>query len=75
MKRINALILSIERNGHVGIGKPELLKKYARYWSRCINEKAAILDLAATTERCPPLIAKKVHFQAKKRFFYFQTHL
>jgi len=39
LKRINALLQDIERNGHKGIGNPELLKGTAGYWSRRINEK------------------------------------
>ena len=39
LKRINALLQDIERNGHQGIGNPELLKGLNGYWSRRINEK------------------------------------
>jgi toxin YoeB len=39
LKRINALLQDIERNGHNGIGKSELLKGMSGYWSRRINEK------------------------------------
>jgi len=39
LKRINALLQDIERNGHTGIGNPELLKGLSGYWSRRINEK------------------------------------
>ena len=39
LKRINALLQDIERNGHHGIGNPELLKGLSGYWSRRINEK------------------------------------
>lgn len=39
LKRINALLQDIERNGHNGIGNPELLKGMSGYWSRRINEK------------------------------------
>jgi len=39
LKRINALLQDIERNGHQGIGNPELLKGMSGYWSRRINEK------------------------------------
>ena len=38
LKRINQLILDIERNGNVGLGKPEPLKHdYKGYWSRRID--------------------------------------
>ena len=56
LKRINALLLDIERNGHVGIGRPELLKEQAGYWSRRINEKDRlvykILDGAILIAQC-----------------------
>ncbi len=39
LKRINALLLDIGRNGLNGIGNPELLKGLSGYRSRRINEK------------------------------------
>lgn len=39
LKRINALLQDIERNGDQGIGSPEMLKGMSGYWSRRINEK------------------------------------
>jgi len=39
LRRINALLKDIERNGNQGIGNPELLKGLSGYWSRRINEK------------------------------------
>ena len=39
LKRINALIKDIERNGNAGIGKPEPLRNFNGYWSRRINEE------------------------------------
>ena len=39
LRRINALLQDIERNGNLGIGNPELLKGLSGYWSRRINEK------------------------------------
>ena len=39
LKRINELIKDIERNGNLGIGKPELLKgNLSGLWSRRIDE-------------------------------------
>ena len=39
LKRINALIKDIERNGNTGIGKPEPLKyNRAGFWSRRIDD-------------------------------------
>ncbi len=40
LKKINELIKDIQRNGNVGIGKPEPLKFDKQgYWSRRINNK------------------------------------
>lgn len=40
VKRINALIKDVERNGNEGIGKPEPLKHGFRgYWSRRITDE------------------------------------
>ena len=40
LRRINALIKDIERNGNNGIGKPEpLTGNFSGYWSRRIDEK------------------------------------
>lgn len=39
LKRINALIKDIERNGYAGIGKPEPLKhELSGWWSRRIDD-------------------------------------
>jgi len=38
LRRINALIKDIERNGNSGIGKPEPLKNFDGYWSRRIDD-------------------------------------
>ena len=40
LKRINALLKDIDRNGYEGIGKPEpLTGNWFGYWSRRIDEK------------------------------------
>lgn len=39
VKRINALLKDIERNGFEGTGKPEPLKYRDGYWSRRIDER------------------------------------
>lgn len=40
LKRINALITNIQRNGNEGIGKPEPLKHgFQGYWSRRITDE------------------------------------
>ncbi len=39
LRRINQLLLDIDRNGHKGIGKPEPLKHDRHgYWSRRIDD-------------------------------------
>lgn len=40
LRRINALLADINRNGDAGIGKPEALKHdFAGYWSRRITDE------------------------------------
>ena len=39
LKRINALIADIARNGNEGIGKPELLRYLKGFWSRRITDE------------------------------------
>ncbi|MGX6448776.1 Txe/YoeB family addiction module toxin [Patulibacter sp. S7RM1-6] len=40
LKRINALLRDIERNGHQGFGKPEPLRHELRgFWSRRIDDE------------------------------------
>jgi len=39
LRRINQLLLDIDRNSNEGIGNPELLKNMDGFWSRRINEK------------------------------------
>ena len=44
LKRINALLKDIDRNGYNGIGKPEPLKgALAGWWSRRIDESNRIV--------------------------------
>ncbi|RQD69430.1 MAG: Txe/YoeB family addiction module toxin [Tindallia sp. MSAO_Bac2] len=44
IKKINALLKDIERNGHEGIGKPEPLKhELSGYWSRRITDKDRLI--------------------------------
>ncbi|MDK6907387.1 Txe/YoeB family addiction module toxin [Actinotignum timonense] len=40
VKKVNALLKDISRNGHEGIGKPEPLRyNYEGYWSRRITDE------------------------------------
>ena len=44
LKKINAFIKDIERNGNEGLGKPEpLIGDFAGYWSRRINDKDRLI--------------------------------
>ena len=51
LRRINQLLLDIDRNGHKGIGKPEPLKHEKQgYWSRRIdNANRLIYRIAGNT--------------------------
>lgn len=51
LKRVNALILDIRRNGHEGIGKPEALRyESAGYWLRRINDEHRLVYRLAGDE-------------------------
>ncbi len=44
LKKINALIKDIVRNGNTGIGKPEpLIGDFSGFWSRRINSKDRLI--------------------------------
>ena len=44
LKRLNALIADVVRNGNAGIGKPEPLKhEFSGYWSRRITEEHRLI--------------------------------
>ena len=44
LRRINALLADIVRNGNEGIGKPEPLKhEFSGYWSRRITEEHRLI--------------------------------
>lgn len=44
LKKVNELIKDIERNGNLGIGKPEPLKhELSGYWSRRINNQHRLI--------------------------------
>ncbi len=51
LRRINALLADIARNGNEGIGKPEPLKhEFSGYWSRRITEEHRLVYRVAETE-------------------------
>lgn len=64
IKRINALIADILRNGNEGIGKPEPLKgNLAGFYSRRIDDKNRIIY--RIEENVLFIIACKTHYQDK----------
>ncbi|KAB1663237.1 Txe/YoeB family addiction module toxin [Pseudoclavibacter sp. CFCC 13611] len=51
IKRVNALIKDIQRNGNVGIGKPEALRHgFHGYWSRRITSEHRLVYRLAGDE-------------------------
>lgn len=51
LKRINALLKDIDRNGYTGIGKPEPLKyELSGFWSRRIDDTTALSTGLAVTQ-------------------------
>ena len=64
IKRINELIADIVRNGHQGIGKPELLKNYfSGFYSRRIDDKNRLIYRIEGDVII--IIACKTHYQDK----------
>jgi len=44
LKKVNKLIEDVERNGYIGLGKPERLKgELSGFWSRRIDEKNRLI--------------------------------
>ncbi|NDL66411.1 Txe/YoeB family addiction module toxin [Anaerotalea alkaliphila] len=61
LKKINTLIKDIERNGNIGIGKPEALKgDLSGYWSRRINDKDRLIY--RMTEEQVIILACRTHY-------------
>lgn len=61
LKRINALIKDIVRNGNTGIGKPEALREnLSGYWSRRIDEENRLVY--RITENSIDIIQCKDHY-------------
>ena len=51
LKRINALVKDIQRNGNDGIGKPEALKHgFHGFWSRRITDEHRLIYKVTETE-------------------------
>lgn len=61
LKRINALLKDIARNGHEGIGKPEALKHdWSGFWSRRITDEHRLIY--ALTEDAILVAACRFHY-------------
>jgi len=61
LKRINALIADIQRNGNEGIGKPEPLRyEYTGFWSRRIDGRNRLVY--RITEDTVEIIACRFHY-------------
>jgi len=51
LKRINALIKDIDRNGNEGLGKPERLKHgFQGYWSRRVTDEHRLVHKVVEDE-------------------------
>ena len=61
LKRINALIADIQRNGNEGIGKPEPLRyEYTGFWSRRIDGRNRLVY--RITEDTVEIVACRFHY-------------
>lgn len=61
LKRINALIKDIARNGHEGIGKPEALKHdWSGFWLRRITDEHRLIY--AITDTSILIAACRYHY-------------
>ena len=64
LKRVNALIIDIMRNGAaIGLGKPEALKKTPNVWSRRIDSKNRLIYTA--NDEVVVIIACRTHYGDK----------
>ena len=64
LKRINALIADIQRNGNEGIGKPEPLRyEYTGFWSRRIDGRNRLVY--RITEDTVEIVACRFHYGQK----------
>lgn len=63
LRRINALIADIVRNGHRGIGKPEELRyALASFWSRRIDQEHRLVY--RIRDDSIEIVACRYHYQA-----------
>ena len=63
LRRINALIADIARNGHKGIGKPEELRHaLAGFWSRRIDQEHRLVY--RIRDDAIEIVACRYHYEA-----------
>lgn len=64
VKRIEALINSIESNPEFGIGKPEKLRhKFSGYWSRRINLEHRLIYKVLSDKKQVWIVSCKGHYR------------
>lgn len=61
LRKINDLIKDIDRNGHIGIGKPEALRgDLTGFWSRRIDEKNRLIYRIC--HECIEIVQCRTHY-------------
>ena len=64
LKRINALLKDIDRNGNTGLGKPESLKyEFRDYWSRRITEEHRLVYRIVDNGQQITIISCRKHYE------------
>ena len=64
LKRINALLKDIDRNGNTGIGKPEPLKyEFSDYWSRRITDEHRLVYRISDDQTQVTIISCRYHYR------------
>ena len=64
LKRINALLKDIDRNGNTGLGKPEPLKyEFRDYWSRRITEEHRLVYRIEDNGQQITIISCRKHYE------------
>ena len=63
VKRINELLKDIDRNGNIGIGKPEPLKyEFSSYWSRRIDAEHRLVYQVDEVDRKVAIVSCRYHY-------------
>ena len=64
LKRVNALLKDIDRNGNTGLGKPEPLKyEFSNYWSRRITEEHRLVYRIEDNGQQVTIISCRKHYE------------